>query len=160
MKLSSLPKTTQRAKKRIGRGRGTGKGGHTVGRGKYGQKSREKVGLLFEGTKLKKSLLKRLPLLRGKGKFKPADKPLIVNLKYLNLFKDGETVNLEGLAVKGIIKKEEGLKYGVKILGEGNLERSLNVYLPVSQPAKEKIEKAKGKVVGSIKSPKEKDEKN
>ena len=160
MKLSNLPKTIQKSKKRIGRGRGSGKGGHTVGRGKYGQKSREKVGLLFEGTKLKKSLLKRLPLLRGKGKFKPGIKPLIVNLKYLNLFKDGETINLESLAEKGIIKKDEGIKYGVKILGDGNLECSLTVNLPTSNSAKEKIEKAKGKVVLAAKTAKEKDEKN
>jgi large subunit ribosomal protein L15 len=119
MSLSNLVKTTTKSKKRIGRGHGSGKGGHTVGKGKYGQKSKEKIPLMFEGTKIKKSLLKRLPLLRGKGKFKPLKpSPVVVNVKYLNLFKSGEVVNLESLAKKGIIKKEDGKKYGVKILGE------------------------------------------
>jgi ribosomal protein L15 len=66
-----LPKVVTKSKKRIGRGRGTGKGGHTVGRGQKGQSSRGKIGILFEGVKMKKSLLKRLPLARGKGKFHP-----------------------------------------------------------------------------------------
>lgn len=65
----NLPKVIAKGKKRVGRGRGTGKGGHTVGRGQKGQKSRGKIGILFEGVKMKKSFLKRLPLARGKGKF-------------------------------------------------------------------------------------------
>jgi len=49
---------------------GSGKGSHTSGRGQKGQKSRgNKIGVLFEGMKMKKSYLKRLPLMRGKGKF-------------------------------------------------------------------------------------------
>ncbi len=60
-----------RAKKRLGRGYGSGKGGHTSGRGQKGQKSRGRIHPLFEGQKTKKSLIQRLPLLRGKGKNKP-----------------------------------------------------------------------------------------
>jgi large subunit ribosomal protein L15 len=67
----NLPKVIQRPKKRVGRGIGSGKGGHTSGRGQKGQKSRGKIGVLFEGLKMKKSYLKRLPLMRGKGKFGP-----------------------------------------------------------------------------------------
>lgn len=147
MDLSNLVKTTEKGKKRIGRGHGSGKGGHTVGRGKFGQKSREKVGLLFEGTKLKKSLLKRLPLLRGKGRFHPGKKPLIVNLKYLSFFKEGEVVGIETLAKNGIIDREEGIKFGVKILGEGEISYPLTVQLPVSNSARKKLEKAGGKVI-------------
>jgi large subunit ribosomal protein L15 len=66
-----LPKVVQKSKKRVGRGIGSGKGGHTSGRGQKGQKSRGKIGILFEGMKMKKSLLKRLPKMRGKGKFHP-----------------------------------------------------------------------------------------
>lgn len=55
--------------KRLGRGYGSGKGGHTSGRGQKGQKSRTKIHILFEGLKVKKSTLKKFPLLRGKGKF-------------------------------------------------------------------------------------------
>jgi large subunit ribosomal protein L15 len=66
-----LPKVIAKSKKRVGRGMGSGKGSHTVGRGQKGQKTRRKIGVLFEGVKMKKSLLKRLPLMRGKGKFHP-----------------------------------------------------------------------------------------
>lgn len=70
MNLNQLPKIVRRPQKRVGRGVGSGKGSHTSGRGSKGQKAREKVHLLFEGTKIKKSFIKKLPLLRGKGKFK------------------------------------------------------------------------------------------
>ena len=147
MKLNNLPKTTSRRKKRLGRGYGSGKGGHTVGRGAKGLKARGKVKLTFAGTKMKKSLLKRLPLQRGKGKFKSLKlKPIVVNVKYLNLFQKNESVNLTSLAKKGIIKEKEGKKFGVKILGDGELKVALKVKLPCSKGAVKKIEKAGGKV--------------
>lgn len=68
--MIQLPKVVQRPKKRVGRGMGSGKGSHTSSRGQKGQKSRGGISVLFEGMKMKKSLLKRLPLKRGKGKFK------------------------------------------------------------------------------------------
>jgi large subunit ribosomal protein L15 len=68
--MLKLPKIKTKSKKRVGRGYGSGKGGHTVGRGQKGQKARGSMGILFEGFKVKKSLIKRLPLKRGKGKFK------------------------------------------------------------------------------------------
>ena len=81
MKLESLPKITQKRRKRLGRGFGSGKG-KTAGRGTKGQKAREKVKFGFEGGQL--PLTKRLPLRRGKGRNKPLKPaPLIVNLKYL-----------------------------------------------------------------------------
>lgn len=64
-----LPKVVTKSKKRVGRGMGSGKGSHTSGRGQKGQKSRGHIGVLFEGMKMRKSFLKRLPLIRGKGKF-------------------------------------------------------------------------------------------
>lgn len=69
--LHNLPKIKTKEAKRVGRGIGSGKGGHTVGRGQKGQRTRGKINLLFEGTKVKKSLIQRLPMLRGKGRFKP-----------------------------------------------------------------------------------------
>lgn len=147
MQLNNLPKTVGKKKKIIGRGRGSGKGGHTVGRGTYGQKAREKIPLGFEGTKAKKSVLKRLPLRRGKGKFKPLKPgPIVVNLKYLNLFEKNEIVDLNSLVKKGIIKKKEGEKFGVKILGDGEINIPLKVALPCSKGAAKKIEKAGGKI--------------
>ena len=65
-----LPKVNEKRKKRLGRGMGSGKGSHTSSRGQKGQKSRSHISVLFEGMKMKKSLLKRLPLMRGKGKFR------------------------------------------------------------------------------------------
>ena len=69
--MIKLPKVTIRPKKRVGRGVGSGKGSHTSGRGQKGQKSRGHINVLFEGMKMKKSLLKRLPKSRGMGKFHP-----------------------------------------------------------------------------------------
>lgn len=153
--LSSLVKIVSRSQKRRGRGRGSGKGGHTVGRGQKGQRTRDKIPLTFEGTKIKKSLLKRLPLLRGKGKLGPRhNKPLTVNLKYLNLLPGGSVVTVESLIAAGIVGQEAKSR-GVKILGEGNLERQLAVSLSVSRGAKAKIEKAGGQV-GETKTPSEK----
>lgn len=67
--MIKLPKVVAKRKKTVGRGIGSGKGGHTVGRGQKGQKSMGDIHILFEGLKTKKSFLKRLPLQRGKGKF-------------------------------------------------------------------------------------------
>jgi large subunit ribosomal protein L15 len=153
MKLNSLPKTTTAKKKRRGRGYGSGKGGHTVGRGAKGLKARNKNTLLFEGTKMKKSLIKRLPLTRGKGKFRARPKPLVINLKYLNLFSPKTTVDLNSLIAKNIVKKDEAQKFGLKILGEGELKIPLEIALPCSQSARKKIEKAGGKVSPFPKTP-------
>lgn len=71
MNLHSLPKIVAKGKKRVGRGMGSGKGSHTVGKGQKGQKTRSKIGILFFGTKTKMSLIKKIPMQRGKGRFKP-----------------------------------------------------------------------------------------
>lgn len=147
MKLEKLPKTTSKKKKRLGRGYGSGKGGHTVGRGAKGLKARGKVPLTFDGTKIKKSFLKRLPLRRGKGKFKPLKPgPLVVNLRLLNLLPKGSTVDIKTLAKRGIVKEDDATQFGVKILGDGEVKVPLTVKLPCSKGAVKKIEKAGGKV--------------
>ena len=147
-KLNQLPKTTTKAKKRVGRGYGSGKGGHTAGRGAKGQKARSRVKLGFAGTKTRKSLLKRLPLLRGKGKLKSRkQKTMVINLKYLNFLPKDSQVTIEALIKHGIIDPNQGKNLKVKILGEGEIEQPLTVSLPVSQGAKKKIEKAGGKVL-------------
>lgn len=147
MNLNTLPKATRKGKKRVGRGYGSGRGGHTSTRGAKGQKSRGKIGLFFQGTKLKKSWLKRLPLARGKGKLKSKKGSVaVVNLKYLNLFGKDEEVNLASLKTKGILPKNFPEEGAVKILGEGEIKVPLVVSLPVSQGAKAKVEKAGGRV--------------
>lgn len=147
MKLHQLPKITTRKKKRLGRGYGSGKGGHTVGRGAKGDKARGKVPLTFAGTKIKKSWLKRLPFWRGRGRQKSIKPdPIAVNLDLLSRhFKKGEKVDLKALVGKGIIKKKE-MDRGVKILGRGKIERPLTITLPCSKKAAEKIVAAGGKV--------------
>ena len=146
MLLNALPKTTIKRRKRVGRGYGSGKGGHTVGRGQKGQRSRHEPFLLFEGKKTQKSLLRRTPLLRGKDKFKSRqEKMVIVNLEQLNRLSSEEKISLEVLVKEGLVKKDEASK-GVKILGKGEIKKPLKVALPCSKGAREKIEKAGGKV--------------
>lgn len=148
MKLDKLPKITDKSKKRTGRGYGSGKGGHTVGRGAKGDKARGKTALTFEGTKVKKSLIKRLPLQRGKGKFKSIkNKPLIVNLDDLNILPNQTKVDLEALIKVGIVEPKEAKIFGVKILGDGELKVALKIDLPCSKSAGEKIKKAGGQVL-------------
>jgi large subunit ribosomal protein L15 len=142
MNLSSLPKITIRKGKRLGRGHGSGRG-KTAGRGTKGQKARENIKLTFAGSSLQASWLKRLPLWRGKGKNKPLrEKPTIVNVKYLNIFKPNSEVTLESLKKANIV---DSRATSVKILGDGELTIPLTVKLPVSKGALKKIEKAGGK---------------
>jgi len=145
--LNNLTKIkTGKTKKRVGRGYGSGKGGHTVGRGSKGQKARGKVSLAFSGTKGKKSWLKRLPLWRGKGRLKPREKKLAINVSQLNeSYRDGEKVSPESLVKKGLIKKREMVL--VKILGKGGLKKKLKVSVLCSGQAKEKIIAAGGEII-------------
>jgi len=143
-----LQKVKARKSKRLGRGYGSGKGGHTSSRGAKGQKARSKVNVMFEGLKVKKSLLRRLPLQRGKAKFGPkSKKPIVVNVELLNLLDDGSKVNVETLVGAGIVSEKDAKYYGVKILGDGELKKKLNVELPTSSAASSKIIEAGGKII-------------
>ncbi|MBU2051772.1 50S ribosomal protein L15 [Patescibacteria group bacterium] len=147
MTLEKLPKTTKSSKKRLGRGYGSGKGGHTAGRGQKGQKTRGKLPLYFEGSKMRKSLIRRLPMLRGKMRFKSVSgKPIILNLKHLNLLPKGTLVDVDALIKHGLLEAAAA-RLPVKILGDGELTHPLTVALPTSKSAAKKIEKAGGKVV-------------
>jgi large subunit ribosomal protein L15 len=147
MALNKLTSITKRDKKRVGRGYGSGKGGHTATRGAKGQKARSKLPLYFEGTAMRKSLIRRMPMLRGKLRFKSfKQKPLIVNLKYLNLLPKGTKVTVDSLIKHGLVP-QEAKTVGVKILGDGELKHALQVALPVSQSAAKKITKAGGKII-------------
>jgi len=147
MILKQLKPTTTRSKKRVGRGYGSGKGGHTAGRGAKGQKARGKVPLYFEGTAMRKSLIRRLPMLRGKLRFKSTKlQPIIFNLKHLNLLPKNSTVDAKALIKQGLLPKE-AIKHPIKILGDGELKHPLTIVLPVSKSAEKKIIKAGGKVL-------------
>lgn len=114
-----LKKLVLRPKKRLGRGIGSGKGGHTSSRGQKGQKSMGDIHVLFEGLKMKKSFLKRLPLQRGKGKFAAKAKPVILNLSDLEVLPTGSIVTVELLVKQGLVNAKMAKDFGVKILGNG-----------------------------------------
>lgn len=130
-----------RAKRRLGRGTATGQG-KTAGRGQKGQWSRSGGGVRigFEGGQM--PLARRLP----KRGFKNPNKKIFteINVELLNRFENGTEITAEFLKSTGAISKIE--KDGVKILGVGNLEKSLNVKVAkFTASAKEKIENAGGK---------------
>ncbi|EKD65187.1 MAG: 50S ribosomal protein L15 [uncultured bacterium] len=144
MKLENLPGITDRKKKRLGQGHGSGRG-KTGGRGTKGQKARGKISISFEGGAL--PLIKRLPFRRGKGKNKAfRKKPIVINVKALNLLRKSSVVDIDTLIKNNIIDKKEAEIYGVKILGDGELSIPLIVKLPVSKGAEKKIIKSGGKI--------------
>ncbi len=146
MTKTQLPKTVKRGKKRVGRGYGSGKGGHTAGRGQKGQKSRRSIGILFEGIKTRKSLLKRLPQLRGKEKNKSLQTTVNITTSDLEVFRSGSTVDAKALLEAGLIKKGD-LGSKIKVLAGNKLTKKLTVQLSTSASARKTIEKAGGKVI-------------
>lgn len=142
--MNNLPKTTTKKLRRLGQGHGTGRG-KTAGRGQKGQNARSRRALSFEGGAL--PLIKRLPFRRGKGRnFSLNTKPLIVNLKALNLLPAKSVVDIDTLIKHNIVVSSDAKKFGVKILGEGELKSAFTVKLPISKQARKKIEKAGGKI--------------
>jgi large subunit ribosomal protein L15 len=143
MRLNDLsyPKGANRKSKRVGRGNGSGHGG-TSGRGHKGQKSRSGYNLRlgFEGGQM--PLSRRLPKRGFNNPFKK--KYQIVNIEALSRFKKDSTVTTQMFYEQGLIKNE---RLPVKILGKGKLTKPLDIQAQaVSKQAKEKIEKAGGKV--------------
>ena len=127
--------------KRVGRGIGSGKGGHTVGRGTKGQKSRtgNKHLVGFEGGQV--PLYKRMPQIGGFFSH-TAKKVVNISLSDLNTFKDGSKVTVKDLVAKNIIDTLDK-KALVKVLGNGNLEKKLTLIgFTYSKSAKEALEKA------------------
>lgn len=142
--MVDLQKTTTKKLRRLGRGHGSGRG-KTSGRGTKGQKARTKVPLSFEGGAL--SLIKRLPFRRGKGRNASLKaKPMVVNLKALNLLPNNSVVDIESLVKHNIVAASDAKQFGVKILGDGELKNALKVKLPISKSARKKIEDAGGSV--------------
>ena len=142
MKLHELSKPIGSTKntKRKGRGTATGQG-KTGGRGMNGQNSRSGGGvrLGFEGGQM--PLYRRIPKRGFTNVFKKEWS--IMNESDLNCYEDGTEITPELLAKEGKVKQ---VKAGVKILGEGNLEKKLTVKAnKFSKAAIEKIEAAGGK---------------
>lgn len=128
-------------RKRIGRGIGSGHG-KTSTRGHKGNKSRGQVNPNFEGGQT--PLHRRLPQIRG---FKPVNKKIyaLVNLYTLEEnFEAGETITPELLVEKGILRD---LNAGLKVLGTGEITKSLTVHAQkFSETAAEKLKAAGGTV--------------
>ena len=140
MELTALPKIIKRPKKRVGRGYGSGKGGHSSGRGFKGQHARNSVAIWFEGGQL--PLIKRLPFQRGKGRFNSLHaKPVIVTLNQLNVLPVGSVVTVELLVKHTIITAKDAQKFKVKILNTGKLTKRLTVSIPTSAAAAAAIKK-------------------
>lgn len=144
MKLNELknhPGSTHR-NKIVGRGPGSGHG-KTACRGENGQKSRSggKVRAWFEGGQ--NPLYKRIPR-RGFSNARFATRYAVVNVSALNIFEEGTTVTPELLREKKLVKKELD---GIKILGNGKLEKKLTVKANLfTNSAINKIEELGGKV--------------
>ena len=141
MELSNLrPAEGSKHSDNFRRGRGHGSGnGKTAGKGHKGQLARsghKKPG--FEGGQM--PLYRRLP----KRGFKNRKEIIAINVDVLNRFEDGAEVTAESLLASGAISK---IADGVKILGNGELTKKLNVKVnAVSETAKSKIEAAGGTV--------------
>jgi large subunit ribosomal protein L15 len=152
LSLSNLqPAQPRKARKRVGRGLGSGKGRYS-GRGIKGQKSRagsNKMPAGFEGGQMPIDM--RMAKLRGNtsadampiGPFRTHSQP--VNVRDLeSRFDAGADVTPESLKGAGLIAK---LRVDVKILGEGELTKKLAVSAHgFSKTAVEKIESAGGTV--------------
>ncbi|MBR0126924.1 MAG: 50S ribosomal protein L15 [Firmicutes bacterium] len=137
--LKAVPGAT-RAPKRKGRGTGTGNG-TTAGRGMNGQRSRSggRVRPGFEGGQM--PLYRRIPK-RGFTNIWGKEYA-VLNVSDLNRFEAGVTVTPEAIKEAGLVKQ---VKDGIKILGNGDLEKNLTVQAhKFSKTAIEKIESAGGK---------------
>ena len=144
MELSNLrPAEGSKHSDAFRRGRGHGSGnGKTAGKGHKGQKARSGGGVRpgFEGGQM--PLYRRLP---KRGFTNRNSKDIIaINVDVLNRFEDGAEVTVDSLLASGAISK---IGDGVKILGNGELTKKLNVKVnAVSETAKTKIEAAGGTV--------------
>ena len=124
MKLHELEKNigATHAKKRVGRGSGSGLG-KTSGRGQKGQKARSggSINPVFEGGQL--PLYRRIPK-RGFSNHMFKTRYAVINVEAFNVFEDNTVVTPALLKEAGLIKKELD---GIKILGQGELEKKLTV---------------------------------
>ena len=141
MELNNLKpkKGSRHAKKRVGRGPGSGHG-KTAARGEKGQKSRSGYSRMlgFEGGQM--PLHRRLPKRGFTNIFKKEH--AVVNVSDLERFDNGMTVDEAALRKAGLVK---GKNEGIKILGDGKLTKKLTVSATkFSASARKQIEAAGG----------------
>lgn len=142
MKLEELksPPGANKRTKRVGRGIGSGHG-KTSTRGHKGQKARSGASIRpgFEGGQM--PLQRRIPKRGFNNIFRK--EYAIINVKDLNCFDNGSVVTIEMLREAGLVNK---VNAGVKLLGDGELEKKLTVQLQkCSRQAEEKIAAKGGK---------------
>ncbi len=134
-------RNSKQKRKRVGRGMGSGRG-YTSGRGANGQNARSGGGvrLTFEGGQT--PLFRRLPKRGFNNRFKKEFNE--INIYQLNRFEENEDITPEKLVASGMIDRIA--QAGVKILGNGEVEKSFNVKANAfTKSAREKIEAAGGK---------------
>lgn len=131
---------SRKSRKRVGRGSAAGQG-KTAGRGTKGQLARSKVRVGFEGGQ--NPIFKRMPFRRGfTNIFKTRYE--VVNVHQLERVAGDEPVTPESLAEMGVIR---GTEFPVKVLGEGDISKSVTVRAhKFSKSAQQKIEAAGGTV--------------
>ncbi len=138
--LKKNPKSVHR-RKVVGRGLGSGHGTYSTrgGKGQTARTGHSKMPAIFEGGR--QPLVRQLPKSRGFSAI--WKKAVVVSLSELNVFNDGDIVDLKTLKAKGVV---DIMVEKVKIL-KGEIKKKLSVKLPTSASAKEAIEKMGGKVI-------------
>jgi large subunit ribosomal protein L15 len=147
MDLSNLkaPEPNKKKAKRIGRGQGSGRGGHTVGKGHNGQRSRSgfKEKFWFEGGQM--PLQRKIPKWGFNNRFRK--EYVAVNTGTIQLFvehgKLEENITLEDIRNAGLAGKNDL----IKLLGDGDIEASIDIEVHnASKSAQEKVEEAGGNI--------------
>lgn len=141
--LHQLQAIKNSGQRRVGRGYGSKRGGHTSSRGQKGQLSRNggKRPLWFEGGQL--PLMKRLPWQRGKGRLKSLQNRQEVQL--VDVVKNKlSTVTPQTLLEAGLVVNSQDR---IRLIGATKLETAIKVEnVETSQPVRQAIEKAGGSV--------------
>lgn len=147
MDLSNLkaPEPNKKNRKRIGRGEGSGRGGHTVGKGHNGQRSRSgfKEKFWFEGGQM--PLQRKVPKFGFNNRFRT--EYTAVNVDTIQLFVEAgrlsNKISIEDLQKVGLIGKGDL----VKLLGDGEIEAEIEIEVnKASKSAQDKVKKAGGSV--------------
>lgn len=138
--LKKHPKSVHR-RKVVGRGLGSGHGTYSTrgGKGQTARTGHSKMPAIFEGGR--QPLVRQLPKSRG---FRAISaKHVIISLTELNVFNDGDIVDIKSLKSKGVV---DPMAAKVKVL-KGEIKKKLTIKVPVSASVKEAVEKAGGKIV-------------
>lgn len=149
MDLSNLkaPEPNKKKAKRIGRGQGSGRGSHTVGKGHNGQRARSgfKERFWFEGGQM--PLQRRVPKWGFNNRFRK--EYVAINVGTIDLFLEAGKLEDSSISLKDLV--EAGLAGKgdlVKLLGDGDIETSITIEVhKASKSAQKKVEDAGGNIL-------------